>query len=441
MIPINSKNINALPKTIEIFDYDRGSLLPKILHVGVGKFHRSHQAYVFNQACQIGLNYGIVGLNLLPDPELEKALKSQDMLYTVTELDSDTNKTSLIGSLLSLETDKTLDSTILRKIELVTCTITQDGYYADFNTRSIKWADIPDINIYKVLAIVASLAENNVMVISCDNIPWNSNLLRNCLYEYLQKKRPDLLKLVDDRLIFLNSVVDRITPSITPEYLRFLNEKSIHDRAPVFCESYLSWIIEKQENHSFENLQRVPCLRFVDDIEFHQNLKLRIFNLSHFALGLLGISAGIFNLKDVLLKDEFRVFIEKLIFQEIIPGLNLIDNEEAFLFAVKTIQRFLNPHLVDTCSRVTRSSQSKINNLLVPVLENCRKNRIPSHCLEFLISLWAFLATNGKIDVASDNMESAMSLIQAGFFDEIGQMTQYFQDLHKAPVETVIKTL
>ncbi|MCS6894427.1 MAG: hypothetical protein NZO16_07695, partial [Deltaproteobacteria bacterium] len=259
--------------------------------------------------------------------------------------------------------------------------------------------------------------------------------------EYLQKKRPELLKVVEDTLIFLNSVVDRITPSTTTEYLRILDKKGVLDRAPVFCESYLSWIVENKENLGFTDLKSIPSIRFVNDIEFYQNLKLRIFNLSHFALGLLGISAGIHHIKDVLLKDEFRVFIEKLIFQEIIPGLNLIDSEEAFLFAVKTIQRFFNPHLLDTCSRVTRSSLSKIKNLVAPVLENCRKNRIPSHCLEFLISLWAFLATNGKIDVVSDNMESAMSLIQAGFFDEIGQMTQYFQDLHKAPVETVIKTL
>lgn len=409
MIKINQANLEALRGRAAVFTYDRQSSEPSVLHFGVGRFHRAHQAVVFDKLLETRSDCGIFGVNLIPDPEFESHFKTQDCLYSVTEIDMHNHSTRVVGSIFNFAniTDG-LPTVPWSNFRMITCTLTQAGYYFDHQSGSLDFSALPQWNIYRALSWIAEYTKDVCYVVSCDNIPQNSQLLKSGFKDYLDKFEPDKTQRKLERFVFLTSVVDRVTPASDEKLIqKFLTPVGISDSCPVFCESYFDWIIQKHEGFPFPELAEFG-VKFVDNVSFYERLKLKILNLTHFVIGLLGVCDGVEFVHEVLNTDEYKIFLERIIFYEVIPGSDLLNNQEAFEYAYKTLLRFSNHALPDQCARLTRNSVLKIKNLILSTVRDCVSRELRCEGLLTALALWIHLIEANKIQVNHNDVTSIL---------------------------------
>src|SRR5512135_717391 len=103
-VRLNQANLDRLAPAVRVPRYGRDDLPSSIVHIGVGGFHRAHQAVYLDDLLHLPdaehRQWGIGGLGLLPqDARMRDALGPQDRLYTVVEADASGNRARVIGSL------------------------------------------------------------------------------------------------------------------------------------------------------------------------------------------------------------------------------------------------------------------------------------------------------------------------------------------------------
>ncbi len=427
MIKISENNVLKLrERGVKVFDYNREKLKPNILHIGVGNFHRSHQAFIFDQVNKIEPNYGILGLNLIPDELLREGLSKQDNLYTLTTLGNEKVETYLIGSLLKYFED--LSGIDLSEIEIISLTLTQKGYYFDLIEKNL-WSQIPENSVYHFFGLILDMLKKKpVVVISCDNLTLNSSTLKANLERFFTVTKPSNLHKLKDFFVFADSVVDRITPKASPELiLNYINKREIDDKVPVFSEEHISWIIDSKAKYHLRALSSLPYVTFTEDVRFYENLKLLALNLTHFTIGILGVQANLDYVYQVIENHLFRYHLEKQVFYEVIPGCDLVNNSEAFMFAFTTFNRFLNKNLTDSVTRLARNSKEKVENLVKKAILNCAEKNLRFDHLRLTLILWCKSCLEKKLDVSYETIDELFldlrDLIELAFYDY-----QHFKD-------------
>ncbi|WP_429557371.1 mannitol dehydrogenase family protein [Paraburkholderia youngii] len=249
--------------------YDRNRLTAGIAHIGVGNFHRVHQALYVDRClhlpgheawaiCGIGLGSSTSALAKV------RALHAQDCLYTVTEFDSDGSaSTRVIGAMIDYLHASADPEAVLRElagpaIRIVSLTITEGGYNFDEATGEFKFHE-PDVAHDLAGApprtafgfIVEALRrrrEANVpafTVMSCDNLRQSGNTVRRAVLSFAQAVDPGLADWIADNATFPNGMVDRIAPQVTPEVrAKVAIMSGIDDATPVVEETFTQWVIE-----------------------------------------------------------------------------------------------------------------------------------------------------------------------------------------------------
>ena len=380
---------------INVFSYSRKALQPKWLHVGVGAFHRSHQALLASKANNLGANFGIVGFEFLSVDVCEK-LKLQDFLYTVTELDPVNPQTWLSGSIVSVSCDIDKFVSLLAKdsTEIVTLTITPSGYFFDAsgNFDWERYQTGKDFCIYPYilegLKIRQESGGKSLVFIPCDNVFQNGEVFYRCLTEFAERSRVLSRDLIASTIICASSVVDRITPQPNEEFIKhFLESKGIRDLSPVFCEKYCSWIIESKAKERLSEFEDLPEVRFVASIEMYERQKLYVLNLGHFVIGVLGKLFGKEFCHEVLEDPRLWVFLERIIFYEVFPAVGLLEEKGAYQYAYDCIQRFKNTSLRDPVDRLRRRPEEKLKNLIFPCLNASKIKQARNNNLCLFVAL------------------------------------------------------
>lgn len=248
--------------------YDRTKIHPGILHIGVGNFHRAHEEFYTNQLLGMGgrEEWGIYGVALLPQDEpLYKALKSQDGLYTLTACGRDgRDEFYEIGSLVDLawgpeNPQSVIDRIADPRIKIITLTIMEGGYNIDKETGEFMLGS-KDVKhdlehpghprtVFGFLAAGLRKRRKNgagpVTVLSCDNLQHNGDTARKAFISFIEAQDSELARWVKKNVTFPNSMVDRITPAVTPDDVKRLNAQSgVEDAAPVYSEDFIQWVIE-----------------------------------------------------------------------------------------------------------------------------------------------------------------------------------------------------
>jgi mannitol 2-dehydrogenase len=217
--------------------YDRKALKPGIVHIGLGNFHRAHMAVYLDDLFALGLDHdwAILGAGVrAPDARMRAALKGQDCLSTVIELDPKARSARRIGSMidfLPVEPDNaSLIAAMTRpEIRIVSLTVTEGGYYVDSTGQFDPAA--PDIaadgaNPTRPAtafgAIVAALKARRAAgvapftVMSCDNLPGNGHVAKAAVVGTARLSDPELADWIAANVAFPNGMVDRITPATGP---------------------------------------------------------------------------------------------------------------------------------------------------------------------------------------------------------------------------------
>ena len=333
-------NLGALPAGIATPKYDRGALKAGIVHIGLGNFHRAHQAVYLDDLFGSGRDHdwAIIGAGVRDaDRVVREKLGQQDWLTTVVEREAAGSKARVIGPHIDFiqpgDVAATLDVLSRPEIRIVSLTITEGGYYISPATQEFDSAhadilfDAKHIDAPKTVfgLIVAGLVRRRAAgiapftVMSCDNIPGNGHVCENAVAGLAELVDPELARWIRADVAFPNSMVDRITPATTDrERATLLDKFGLQDNWPVFCEEFRQWVLEDKFPAGRPALEKVG-VTFTSDVAPYELMKIRILNGGHAAISYPAALLDIHFVHQAMADPQIAAYLERLTEREIIP--------------------------------------------------------------------------------------------------------------------------
>jgi len=385
-------NPTLLPALVNVAvpRYDRAAVAPGIVHVGVGGFHRAHEAVYLDDLMGQGMtDWAIAGVGLRPaDRAMRDALAPQDGLYTVVTRDQGGDEARVIGSLTRYlfapeQASEVRDVLALPATRIVSMTITEGGYADTEDNPEDVFALLADALDRRRQAGVAPFT-----VLSCDNLPHNGDVARRALLAAAGRRVPDLSAWIEANVACPNGMVDRITPQTTDADRLMVRERfGLDDAWPVVCEPFRQWIIEDKFSAGRPPLEDVGA-QIVADVAPYEQMKLRLLNASHSAMAYLGFLAGFGYVHEVMADDLFIGYIRRLMDDEVtpllapVPGVDLVDYKATLL------TRFANPAIGDQVTRICLDGSSKFPKFLLPSLGDALASGRPSRLLTLAVAGW-----------------------------------------------------
>ena len=436
----NNKNVNSngVLKSSK-FDLKENSI--GVIHIGVGNFHRSHQAVYFNNILKNNIysHWGIAGINLrTEDSDSFKLLKRLNGQYILKTVSSNGDKEyEEIKSILALhdwndQNDEILNLFSSDGVQLITITVTESGYYCDNdNNLLINAKDIQnDISNQIPRTIFGALARGlesrmesgggPITIACCDNLQENGVMLEHCFIQYLNAiNNEKLLNWVLENTSFPSSMVDRITPKIDLQELqeiqRMFNRQ--YD-CSVFSEDFIQWVIEDNFAGIRPPLDEVG-VEIVDDVEPYENTKIRILNGGHTVLAYLGVLEGYETFDSAIRDSELSDFFDGIQSEEIIPSLPINSPVDYERYLLTTKRRFENKHLPDFLSRICMDGATKFPIFLLPTIEwHLLKGITPEYSIKAIASWYIFLCKVITNEISFEYIEPKWNLLKLFLADD-----------------------
>lgn len=383
--------------------YDRGALVPRIVHIGVGGFHRAHLAEYCHRLAMQGSDWGICGLGLLDaDRAMAGALRPQDHLYTLTTRRHDTTRSEVIGSIIDYVFAADDPAAAVERISrpmtaIVSLTVTEAGY--DDNARNRRTFDV----IVEGLARRRAAGHAGVTVLSCDNLAGNGDAARRCVLHAAHRRDQALADWVAGTCSFPNSMVDRITPTTFDGDRAYLvREYGLVDRWPVVAEPFQQWIVEDDFVAGRPDIAAVGAV-LTDDVHPWELYKLRLLNAGHSVLGHLATLAHVTYVDEALAMPELRDFLHGFLLEEALPTVTPIAGHSPHGYVADVLDRFANPAIRDRVDRLCGDGTAKVATFLVPVLCDLLDGDLPIRHISHALAGWAhYLAEVPPAQQASD---------------------------------------
>lgn len=390
--------------------YDPAALVPSILHLGCGAFHRGHQAWATQRAIEAegagGLRWGIASaaLRRRTTPDL---LWPQDGLYTLMRRDETGTKAEIVGSLAEI-VHAPSDAIGLparladERTRIVTLTVTADGYLLEPSTGRLQAdhaairADLetPAQPQTPVGILAAGLAEKRRLggtppvILSCDNLAANGSTLRQAVMDFadLIPHSDGLSGWIAANVQFPETMVDRIVPVPGDADIEDAARLTgLRDLAPVSCEPFLQWVIEAFDGP--RPAWEAAGAQFVTDVAPFEQAKLRLLNGSHMLLAYLGALAGLPTIADTVDDPDFHRFIERFMLREQGATLSLSESELGG-YVGELLHRLHNPAIRHEVDRIGRNGSVKLaTRLMAPMRENLLAGR-DVRCTTLGLAAW-----------------------------------------------------
>ena len=408
-VKLSVDNLAKMPAGVATPNYGRAALTAGIVHIGVGNFHRAHQAVYLDDLFLAGRDrdWAIVGAGVrAADEAMRDMLRRQDWLTTVVEQEAGSTSVRVIGSMTDFigpgDSAALLAALDRPEIRIVSLTITEGGYYISPATQSFDAAhpdivaDARDIAAPRTAfgVILAGLMRRRAAgvapftVMSCDNIPGNGHVTRNAVAGLADLVDPELARWVRAEIAFPNSMVDRITPATSDRERSILRDKyGVEDNWPVFCESFRQWVMEDHFPAGRPALETVG-VTFTQDVAPYELMKLRILNGGHAAIAYPAALLDIHFVHEALEDAQIRGFLEKLTRDEIMPtvppppGVSLEDYRKLIE------RRFANPKIGDTISRLCLDGSNRQPKFVLPAALDRFDARAGAQGLALVSALW-----------------------------------------------------
>lgn len=384
---LGRQQLAALPAGVITPGYDRARVHPGILHLGLGAFHRAHQAVYTEEAMAIGGgDWGIVGVCMRGD-SVARQLLPQDLLYSVWSRGAGEDQLRVVGALTQVlvapEAAGELDAAFANPdIRVVTLTVTEkgyclagDGWQLDRTLAAVR-ADLDDPQhartaigvLARGLARRCASAAGPLTVLSCDNLAENGARLSQVLRQYLALAFPETLPWLDQQVRFPSSMVDRIVPAMTAAGRDEQAQRlGCRDEAAVTTEPFCQWIIEDNFAAAVPDWQAAGA-RLVTDIRPYETIKLRLLNASHSAIAYTGLLAGHETVADVMNDVPLRRYITALMEDELAAALDAPAGFDLEDYRESLLQRFANPYLHHRCAQIAMDGTEKIRQRWLPTL-------------------------------------------------------------------------
>ncbi len=400
-VPLNDATLQLHSNRVDVPGYDRFELKRSIVHIGVGNFHRAHQAVYFDELAGSGISrqWGITGVNLRQG-RTKALLAAQNGLYTVVQRGHGEDTARVVGSICAWHYAGEDRAAVLAALtdeqtRLVTLTITGNAYRIDERTDAATepqpWNDFSSTWVYLAEALDrrrrAGIAPFTVL--SCDNVPDNGHAARSALVSIASLRDPSLGRWINRNVAFPSAMVDRITPETKSLDTDFVEHTfGIVDKWPVLAEPYRQWIIEDEFCNERPPLEEVG-VEFVADVRPHKLVKTRVLNGTHSAIAYLATLAGYQRSDEVMRDPVFGRYVEQLMRDEISPLLPAVPGLDIDHYCTAVIDRLSNPRISDPLTRLARRGSVKMPAYLLPSLHEAIAAGRPHNLLMLAVAGWA----------------------------------------------------
>jgi fructuronate reductase len=412
---LKTSSVDELGTAVIVPTYDRRSLRVGMVHLGLGAFHRAHQALYTEQAMSLSRSdeWGIIGVSMRSQKVAEQLLP-QDGLYSIASEDASDIELQVVGAIIDVlvasEDAAAVTAAIARPdVRVLTLTITEKGYSLGADGRSLDREDeavkldlanprAPTTAIGILALGLRKRAEAGVApltVISCDNLSQNSTVLRKVLVDYLMSTFPRLLYWLEKNVTFPCSMADRIVPAISDQKKQRQSELlGLRDEGAVCTEPFSQWIIEDKFAGAHPDWRSAGAL-YVQSIVPYENIKLGLLNAGHSAIAYCGLLANMETVDEVMQDVELRSFVERLMAEDLIPSLQAPPEFDLASYQRQVLARMDNPALGHRCTQIAMDGSEKISQRWLPSLRGGQ-----SPLLVKALSAWCYfvLCTELVID-------------------------------------------
>ena len=360
---------------VPVPEYDRSRLAPRIVHIGVGGFHRAHFALYTDDLAVAGGDWGIVGLGLLPhDARMAEALGAQDELYTLIEKGNGEPIARVVGSIIGfVHAPDDRDAAVAELIgspttAVLSLTVTEAGYVEPTQEQLASGTGTTFDRIAAALAARRERGAGPLTILSFDNMPGNGNAARRATLSAAERLDDGLAAWVAENCTFPNSMVDRITPVTADADREWLVETlGIEDRWPVVAEPFRQWVVEDEFAAGRPPWEDAGAI-FTDRVHDWELYKLRMLNAGHSGMAYLSALADIKFVHEAMEVPAIRTFVEGLLSQEALPTLTEIPGYPREDYIASVLERFANSGVRDQIARLCIDGSAKFPTFLIPTV-------------------------------------------------------------------------
>lgn len=444
--------------------YDRDATRIGVVHVGVGAFHRAHQAVYFDDMMERtgDLGWAVAGVNLRgADSGVVARLRRAGGAYVVKSYDPDGGLEFRMVRAhkaffdWSQAPEGAEDIVAADGVRVLSVTATESGYcLADDGGLDLGHSDIRaelegtgKSSIYAYLRAVLgrrrAAGGRPLTVLCCDNLRENGTMLQRNLAQYLAAAGElELAAWVSDRVSFPCSMVDRITPRPDARHAREVAERfGIRDDFTIHCERFTQWVIGDQFSGARPQLDAAGA-EIVEDVHPYEEAKIRILNGGHLALAYLAALRG-FETYDAALRDPaLNAFFDALTTTEVLPALDGASPVDLPSYRDTVKRRFLNRSIADPVARIAMDGVSKFPVFLLPTIRAClARGVIPGSAITSVASWYVFLrrleAGRLRFDYIDPKLPMIRPLLGKGREEEFARLTGLWGDTARRHPEFV----
>ncbi|MGB7240741.1 MAG: mannitol dehydrogenase family protein [Sulfitobacter sp.] len=467
---LNLNTLGDLPDHVRRPSYNRDDLTAGIVHIGLGNFHRGHQAWYLHRLMDMGLaqDWAILGAGVrTADAAQREKMLAQDCLTTLIELDPSGKSAEITGAMIGFVPVAADNAPLIAHmaeaaIRIVALTVTEGGYYqtsaggfdAD-HPDMVHDATHPDTPKSAYGAIIAALKlrrDNDTGPFtcqSCDNLQGNGDVLRQTVIGLAQLSDPRLATWIDENATFPNAMVDCIVPATGPTELALVREFGIEDDVPVTHENFRQWVIEDRFCAGRPDWDKAGAT-FTDDVHAFEAMKLRQLNAGHQILATPGELLSVDTIAGTMANPLIHGLFRKIQVDEIVPHVAAVPGMTPLEYVDLIDRRFSNPEIRDTTRRVAFDGSSRHAGFLHPILRDALDADTPIDGLVLVEALWARMCEgtreDGSIIAPNDPFwadlnttaqkakhESHLWIAQTQFYGDLSKNVRFaacFEDWH-----------
>lgn len=397
-----------LAASVQAPRYDRERQAAGIVHIGIGAFHRAHQAVYTDDAMGAGdRDWGIIGVSLRSG-DVAAQLNPQDGLYAVSTRSAAGTELRLIGAVQKVLVAADDPQAVIAAIaapttHIVSFTVTEKGYLRRADGSLDLAAAVGSASLYRFLTggLTARKAAGlrGVTLLSCDNLAGNGGVLRRLMREYLAAYHPGLSAWFDGECTCPATMIDRIVPATTEADRAAVEAMlGVRDEGAVVTEGFSQWVIEDDFAGPRPHWERVGA-ELVADVAPYEAAKLRMLNGAHSALAYIGLGKGHKFVHQAIADPEIRPVIERLMLGEAAPTIDAAPGQDLAAYADALLGRFANPALHHRLIQIAMDGSQKIPQRWLETLAWHQKRGARCPSLEAAIAAWvAFLRSEHPVD-------------------------------------------
>jgi fructuronate reductase len=402
---LNAATLERLPRSVL-----RPAYAPPrrsgIVHLGLGAFHRAHQAVYTDDALAAGGgDWGITGVSLRA-AQVRDQLAPQAARYTVTSSGNAGDEIRLIGAIRQVLVAPenplaVIEALAAPETHIVSLTLTEKAYHRrpdqalDFASAAVAH-DLQGgaQTLYGLLARACALRRRRgvagLTALSCDNLAGNGQQLERLLCEFVQRADPDTHEWVRRECRFPSSMVDRIVPATTPQDLAWLDAQlGVHDAGAVLTEPFRQWVIEDRFAGPRPQWEAGGA-QWVTRVAPYETAKLRLLNGAHSALAYLGLARGHELVAEAIADPPLAALVNQLMRAEAAPSFEPAPDQDLNAYADQLLARFANRARPHRLRQIAMDGSQKIPQRWLETLRDARHQG--RSCPAILQALAAWIA-------------------------------------------------